>query len=308
MERDTPAQAHLQEFEPQCRRILTRNSRYGLITPYSSIHNMASPDFGELKRVQINPEFLSRGSGERITLKDAVVYDFMPIILGSRFMGVDELRRATHFYSSGGSFMMMDEAYGEVAENELKSGNLTPALEAYKRRLRVAVGFVGAMAAIGDRALLNSQEVDRLNLQARFGALENRLIQAVVSQDVAVDLPKYVVWLNNVRRLEKDATQLNRQYFNGTPKYPDNPEIKWIDPDYMDRSMVGDKELGARLRDTYAQMQRYKEAAWISKEIGDTEGQAQYEELAKTDPLENPKYQPILWRIQAEYDRSRGYI
>src|SRR3989344_3922862 len=255
---------------------------------------MASPDFGELRRVQINPELLSRGSGERVALQDAVVYDFMPRILGSRSMGVDELRRATHFYSGGGSFMMMDEAYGEVAEDELKSGNLTLALEAYKRRLHAAVGFVGAMAALGDKALLSSQEVDRLNLQSRFGALENRLIQTVVSQDIAFDLPKYIDWLNNVRRLEKDAAQLNRQYFNGTPKHPDNPEIKWTDPDYMDRSMVGDIGLGARLRDTYAQMQRYKDTAWISEKLGDAEGQAQYEDLAKTDPVENPKYQPII--------------
>ena len=72
--------------------------------------------------------------------------------------------------------------------------------------------------------------------------------------------------------------------------------------------MVGDIGLGARLRDTYAQMQRYKDAAWISEKLGDAEGQAQYEDLAKTDPVENPKYQPIISRIQEEYDRSRGYI
>lgn len=268
---------------------------------------MASPDFGELRRVQINPDLLSRGSGERVALQEAVVYDFMPRILGSRFAGVADLRRATHFFSGGGSFMMMEEAYSEVAKEELEVGNLTPALEAYKRGLHAAVGFVGAMAMLDDRALLSPQEIDRFNLRARFGALEDNLTHLVVSQNIAFDLPKYTKWLNNVRRLEKDALQLNRQYFIGVPKHPDNPEIKWTDPDYMDKSMVGNRELGIRLRDTYAQMQRYEDAARISNKLEDAEEETRYVELAQTDPVENPKYQPILRKIQEEHDRSRGY-
>ncbi len=269
---------------------------------------MVSPDFSELRRVKIDPELLSRGSGERIALQETVVYDFMPRILGSRFAGVGDLQRATHFFSGGGSFMMMEEAYQEVAEEELKSGNLTPALEAYKRGMHAAVGFIGAMAMMGDGALLSPAEVDRLNLRARFGAIEDKLIHLVVSQDIAFDLTKYIEWLNNVRKLEKDAHQLNQEYFIGVPKHPENPEIKWTDPDYMDRSMVGNRDLGIRLRDTYIQMQRYKNAAWISKELGNVEEEAKYTELAQEDPVENPKFQPIISRIDEEHDRSRGYL
>lgn len=251
---------------------------------------MASPDFGELRRVEITPDLLSRGSGERIPLQEAVVYDFMPRILGSRFAGVTELRRAAHFTRCEGSFMMTEEAQTELAEAELNAGNLTPALEAYKRGLNSAVGFVGAMAAMQDHALLSPAEVDRLNLGRRFGALEDRLIQQVVSQDIAFNSQRYIEWLNNVRKLEKDALSLNQQYFRGNSP------------------LSGDPATGMRLRDTYAEMQRYKDAAWISKKLGDTEKEAEYTELAKTDPTENPKYQPIIWRIQKEYDRSRGYI
>ncbi len=269
---------------------------------------MASPNFSELRRVTINPELLSRGSGERIALQETVVYDFMPRILGSRFAGVADLRRATHFFSGGGSFMMMEQAYQEVAQEELKDGNLIPALEAYKRGLHAGVGFVGAMAMMNRAALLSPQEVARLNLRARFGAIEDKLIHLVVSQDIAFDLTRYIEWLNNVRKLEKDARQLNHQYFDGVPKHPDNPEIKWTDPDYMDRSMVGNRDLGIRLRDAYVQMQRYKDVAWISKELGDAEGETKYTKLAQTDPVENPKYQPIISRINEEADRSRGYL
>jgi len=270
---------------------------------------MASPDFGELRRIKIDPELFSRGSGERILLHEAVVYDFMPKILGSRFAGVEELRRTTHFYSETGSFMMGEEAHQEVAQEELKSGNLVPALEAYKRSLHNAVGFVEAVSALGDGALLSPQEVNRLNLRSRFGALEDKLIYLVVSQNVAFDLPKYIEWLNNVRRLERDARRLNQQYFGHTPKYPNN-DFPSGDPRIWERdtSLKDDLETGTKLRDTYARMQRYRDAAWISGKLGDSEGEAKFTELAKTDPVENTRYPPILYRIQLEYDKSRGYI
>lgn len=265
---------------------------------------MAGPDFKDLHQVHINPELLSRGSGERIPLQEAVVYDFMPRILGSRFMTVAELNRARHFFSGMGSFMMMDEAYNEVAEEELKVGNLTLALDAYKKRLHAAVGFIGAMSLLGNGALLNSEEVNRLNLQERFGALERELVRSVVSQNISLDLPKYIEWLNSVRGLERDSHQFNRQYFSGVPKHPDNPDIKGGDPDYWDTSMVRDKELGTKLRDTYVQMQRYKDAAWISKEIGDETKQFEYEKLAETDPKENPRYNAIMGRILDDYNQT----
>ena len=113
---------------------------------------MASPDFGELRRVQISPDLLSRGSGEQVTLQEATVYDFMPPILGNRFRVDPILRQGVHFFSDAGSFMMGEEAFQELATNELQAGNLVPALEAYKRGLHKAVGFAGAMAALGDKA------------------------------------------------------------------------------------------------------------------------------------------------------------
>lgn len=271
---------------------------------------MASPDFGELTRVQVSPDLLSRGSGEQVTLQEATVYDFMPPILGNRFRVDPTLRRGVHFFSDAGSFMMGEEAFQELATKELDAGNLVPALEAYKRGLHKAVGFAGAMEMLGDRALLNQAEIDRFNLPRRFGTIERGMISMIVGagEDTKIDLPEYAAWLAGVRGLEKDALRLNQQYFMGLPKHPENPDIKWTDPDFIDTTTVGDPAIGIRLRYTYAEMQKYKSAAWISDKLGDEEAKAKYEELAKAEPQDPPGYKEILRRINEEYDRSRGYI
>ena len=137
---------------------------------------MSRPDFGELKRVKIDPDLLSRGTGQPVALQEAVVYDFMLPILGNRFRVDDTLRRGVHFFSDNGSFMMGEEAFQELATQELNAGNLVPALEAYKSGLHKAVGFAGAMATLGDRALLSPAEIERFDLQRRFGAIEGGLI------------------------------------------------------------------------------------------------------------------------------------
>ncbi len=277
---------------------------------YDPIVYMASPDFGELKRVQINPDLLSRGSGEQVALQEATVYDFMPPIIGNRFRVDPTLRRGVHFFSDMGSFMMGEEAFQELATNELNAGNLVPALEAYKRGLHKAVGFAGAMAMMGDRALLNQAEIDRFNLPRRFGTIERGMISMIVGagEDTKINLPEYADWVAGVRRLERDALNLNQQYFIGLPKHPENPDIKWTDPDFRDTTTVGDQAVGVRLRDTYAEMKKYKSAAWISGELGDEEAKAKYEELAKSEPQDPPGYEEILYRIQEREDRIRGYI
>lgn len=271
---------------------------------------MASPDFGELRRIQISPDLLSRGSGEQVALREATVYDFMPPILGNRFRVDPTLRRGVHFFSDAGSFMMGEEAFQELATNELQAGNLVPALEAYKRGLHKAVGFAGAMASLGDRALLNQTEIDRFNLPSRFGAIEQGMISLIVGagEDTKIDLPEYAAWLARVRGLERDAHRLNQQYFMGLPKHPENPDIKWTDPDFRDTSTVGDPAIGVKLRDTYAEMGKYKSAAWISGELGDEEAKAKNEEMAKTEPQDPAGYKEILYRIQEREDRIRGYI
>lgn len=270
---------------------------------------MNKPDFGELRRVQIDPDIFSRGTGQPVALQEAVVYDFMPPLLGNRFRVEETLKRGVHFLDTTGSFMMAEEAYQEFANQELSGGNLVSALEAYKKGLQSAVGFAGAMSRLGDRALLSPAEIERFNLYRRFGALESGLVQALVAagKDEKVDLPEYIKWLDRVRTLERDALLLNRQFFGLVPKYPDN-DFPPGDPRIWERdtTLAGNLEVGTRLRDTYTEMQRYQSAAWISKEIGDQEAEIRYTELAQTDPgEEDSKYLDILWRIQDREERLR---
>ncbi len=269
---------------------------------------MHRPDFGDLKRVQIDPELLSRGTGQPVALREAVVYDFMLPVLGNRFRLDETLNRGVHFFSEIGSFMMGEEAFQELADQELSAGNLVSALEAYKRGLHKAIGFTGAMAMLGDRALLSPTEIDRFDLSTRFGTIERRLIVAIIEagEDTKIDLPDYAEWVAGVRRLERDALLINRQFFGLLPKYPDD-DFPSGDPRIWERdtSLMGDAATGIELRDTYAQMQRYTYAAWISRELKDEAADARYTELAKTDPQELPGYTAILWRIQDREERYR---
>ncbi len=272
---------------------------------------MSRPEFGELQRVRIDPELLSRGTGERVFLQESTVYDFMPPILGNRFRVDPVLRRGVHFFSDAGSFMMGEEAFQELATNELNAGHLVPTIEAYKRGLHKAVGFAGAMAMLGNRALLSQAEIDRFDLPRRFGAIERRSIAMLIEagEDTKINLPEYAAWVANIRRLEREALRLSQAFFGLTPKYsvdelPRGDKRIWE----RDTSLKGATETGTKLRDTYAEMQMYRQAAWISGELGDGEAKAKYEELAKTDPEDPSGYKEILWRIQEEYDRSRGYL
>ena len=235
---------------------------------------MYCPEFRDLQGVRINPDLLSRGTGEAVPLGEATVYDFMPPILGNRFRVDPTLRRGVHFFSDAGSFMMGEEAFQELATNELNAGNLVPALEAYKRGLHKAVGFAGAMAMLGDRALLNQAEIDRFNLPRRFGAIESGMISMIVGagEDTKIDLPAYAAWVAGVRTLERDA-----------------------------RTSASD---WTQLRDVYARMQKYGDAANVSEWLGDSEAEKRYRELAKTDPKKPRGYEKILRRIDDEYEES----
>lgn len=270
---------------------------------------MPGPDFRDLQSIRIDPELLSRGTGQSVLLQDSVVYDFMLPILGNRFRVDPILNRGVHFFSDSGSFMQGEEAFHELATNEINAGNLVPALEAYKRSLHKAVGFAGAMAMLGDAALLSPAEIDRFNLQNRFGGIERGMIRMIIAtgDDTKVNLPEYTEWVTEVRTLQRESRVLGSQFHWAVQKHPEDKNMDPSHPDYWDKSLVGDPKIGKRLLEDYIQMQQYKLAAGVAERLGDAEGQAKYTELAKTDPQDPPGYKKILWRIQEEDDRSRGY-
>lgn len=248
------------------------------------------PDLNKLYEVKIDPKLVSKGTGKSINIVEAVVYDFMPRILGDKFREVETLRKSVHFYGKEHApVLALDEAYRSLAKQELEEGNLNEALEAYKRGVYYRTAFIRLMARIQDNALFNPTEIQKLDSESDYEPIEDELVHIVVSQDIAFDLSTYVAFLEEVRQLEKNALRLNQLYFFGARDLP-----------YEDMSRKGDPETGRQLRDTYARMFRFSDAAWISREIGDVESQQKYKELARTEPKENPKLEPILDEIMAE--------
>ena len=253
-------------------------------------------DFSNLSQVVISPILLSRGTGEIVKRDEVTVYDYMPRILGDRFRAVGELRERAHFYGEHTSapYLICEEAHKAVAREELRLGNLNAALDSYKNALESKIGFVGAISAIQAIAMLNPEEIQRLNIGPTFEEIESRLLQGVVSQDVAFDLAQYKTFVEEARTLKRDAFHLSQIYFFGAKGNP-----------WEDMAGMRNPTTGAKLRDTYDRMRRFSDAAWISRELGDKEGEVKYEELAKTQPKDNPKFKPICDRLYEEWDEAK---
>lgn len=207
----------------------------------------------------------------------------MPRIVGDRFRVVGSLRRRVYLYREDGIFLANEIAYRELAEEESRRGNLNEALEAYKRSLHNTMCFVTGIARMQDVVLLSEGELQHLTVGSKFERLETDFVHSIAAQEVSFDLRAYAAFLDEVRQLERDASQLNCAFFGyGAPQYRSH-------------------ETGRKLIDAYAKMKRYSDAAWISREIGDAEAQARFKELAKDDVEDNPRFRAILNKTMSRY-------
>lgn len=246
-------------------------------------------------QVEISPDLLSRGSGETIGRNEAVVYDFMPLILGSRFAVVPQLKRATHFFGGEGvPFSFSQQAYIQAAKEEIidPEGSLTTALELYKRGLHAHTQFAYLFSRAGDLALLTQADLDSLHLGRDLVEIEEILIQRVAQADISVDTAKYRAWLKQVRELE--------MVFRGQDDGEDHTR---------------------EFRDTYAKMKRYGDASRLSGYLAmmttDPEEQERekmkekaYKRLAERidpDPRENWRASSIAYRLNHEDEVRRGW-
>lgn len=227
----------------------------------------------ELHSVHIPSEWLSRGTGEVVQLQEATVFDFMPQIIGSRFMAGELNARLYNNGQGAGSFMASEDAYYNLAEDELQSGNLIEALDAYKRCLHYSVGFLGAMAALRGNALLNRAELDRLDLSGRFGDLEQALIRQIVAQDVALPA-SYPDFVKDVRQREKRYKELNKLFYDSIKPTAEGPR--------------GDKKLGEEYITHLVERGEYTHAGGICQDLGDEEGKVHYWQMAHTMPKNGP--------------------
>ncbi len=243
-----------------------------------------SKDIKQLSTLKINPEMISRGTGQKINLSEATVYDFMPRIVGNRFREITPLRNAVHLYQEvSGPNLACEQAYTLLAIQELKEGNLDPALEAYKNALYYATHFLKGMTLMQNVALVTVEETQRLDFSS-FQPLEEDLIQIVAAQKAVFDITAYVAFLDEVRALEKSASDLTGRYFRLMSEERDNPE------------------LGKELRDLSLRMRRYSDAALISEKLGEADAEQEYRELSKNEPKTNPKLNQILKPLLDQYD------
>jgi len=249
-------------------------------------------DSEKVYRVALPSEYLSRGTGEQIALSETTVLDFMPNILGSRFMAIPELRAALHQYGKGaGSFIASEEAYRGLAEDELAARDLTASLEAYKKALHYGTSFVKGISTLQGGGALTMDELDKLNLNNRYGSLEQGLIDAVVSQEVGFNPTKYADFVSAAREREKREAQLNQLFYQGKTALYGSTEV----------AAIGDPNVGREYIDLSVAMGNYDMAAGVAGELGYEEKAMRYDEQAAATPRDTPKAQLYLDLIRAKY-------
>lgn len=259
---------------------------------------MATPPFESLRHAEIPAEYTSRGTGELVPMREAVVLDFMPRLIGSRFMLDGKLRANLHRRGESRPFLFLEDVYSRLAEDELKDGNLTGALEAYKRALGSATGFVNFISMLGEGAPLNPEELSRLNLDQSFGALEARLMDAVLDQgtDLDFDANQYSDFVKEARFKKKRSLQLNQLFFFGESKAYEHL-----------KATRGDPAIGKEYMELCVEMGDFGQAAMMAKEFGLSDEEARFRELDE-QKREDPKVKGYMDKLfddyVAEYDRG----
>ena len=85
------------------------------------------------QRVVIPENIRQRGTGKQLDRKDAIVFDFMPVLLGDQFRTNDILsRQLFREQPVSAPFMLSNSAYTKLGIRHLEKGQITPALESYK--------------------------------------------------------------------------------------------------------------------------------------------------------------------------------
>ena len=250
-----------------------------------------------LKHPVIPSEFSSRGTGETVPLDEAFILDFMPRLLGSRFMIDDSLRVRLHRETASGLFMFLEEAYQKLTEEHLKDGNLTEALEAYRVALQAATTFVKIMNRMGENALLNQDEMSRLNLDEYFGGIETKLMDAVLDEGTDLDfsMDDYADFVRAQSLLENRRFQIN-PYF-----------VRNMDGDIVEvRTREGTPRFGEETMELFEDMGLFGDAAFMAKELGLTDEEARLKEMELAIQDDNPKSQAFIDRLYAEYNERHG--
>lgn len=160
----------------------------------------------KLSKVSLSQYINQRGTGKPIAREDAVVYDFMPVVLGDQFR-TDRIlsKMLLRPAPEEGPFMVMKDAYEALGNKYLEKDKVRSALECYRIAMDSATGFAGFVSGIQESALLSPQEIRKMKI---FSPLESRLIEKLIKERQA-DPEKYAQWVEELRAAKKAWGGLN---------------------------------------------------------------------------------------------------
>lgn len=171
----------------------------------------------ERKKVYVQEKARQRGTGKEIRREDAIVFDFMPVLLGNEFRTDDILSKLLFRDSPvNAPFMLSREAYTLQGERYLKKKAIVPALECYKFALKQQTSFIRFISSIGDSALLTPVETSHLELG---GDLETSLMKELSGSNGKrrIDIEEYTRWLESLRELRTRFHTLNKRVYSLNP-------------------------------------------------------------------------------------------
>jgi len=164
-----------------------------------------------LSRVALPTDISQRGTGKAINREEALVYDFMPIILGERFRVDSTLSKMLlRPAPEDAPFMLKADAYETLGKKYVKNGEWTPALECYRIALDSRTSFVKIMSRIQEHALLNQNEIGHLDLSTE---LEKGLMKWAMESGERCEPDAYFSWAEELRSSRKNWLESNKNNF-----------------------------------------------------------------------------------------------
>lgn len=161
--------------------------------------------FMSLSRIKISEYMNQRGTDKEIPLREAIVYDFMPYVIGERFRKEKVLLNRVFFDAPvDAPFILKSVAYETLGLIYLNKKDLIPALDCYRIFLDSRLNFVKVMSRIQNNALLNSSEKNALKFES---VLEEKLVREVLNLNVKADLEAYSYWVEALRKDRKSLAK-----------------------------------------------------------------------------------------------------
>jgi hypothetical protein len=263
---------------------------------------MAQGDWGtgeKLFGVEVPGEIASRGTGEQVVLNEACVFDFMPPLVGSRFMLSPALQQRVYYGGAGEQGMpLMDamQAYSAASEEALRAGDVDDALGSYQCSLRAATIFTRYMHGLQDVVLLNTRELGALGF-AQYSRLEAALQERIAQTDAGYNPGEYAAFVREIRTDQGRERELNGLFFQGFSSH-------------MERNEAFEPAVAQECTALLAKMGRFKQAASYAEHAGLTEEAAAYRARVGEEPGDSERARRHLQRVRDQREAreiARGY-